>query len=211
MKGVRIPIPPLEVQHEIVKILDTFSELGAELGAKLGAELEAQRKRYEYYRERLLSFEIGSRTGVSRIDELVAQKGVKQRAIGEFGELVRGSGIQKSDFIESGVGCIHYGQIHTHFGVYANETKSFVDPRFAARLRKAGKGDLVIATTSEDDRSVAKAVAWIGDENVAVSTDAYILRHPFNPKYLSYFFETEFFSEEEKKTHHGNQSTSHLW
>ena len=118
--------------------------------------------------------------------------------IGEFGELVRGNGIQKSDFTESGVGCIHYGQIHTHFGVYAAKTKTFVNPKFATRLRKANKGDLVIATTSEDDGGVAKAVAWIGDKRVAVSTDTYILQHPHNPKYLSYFFETEFFRKQKK-------------
>lgn len=47
-----IPIPPLEVQQEIVSILDKFTELTAELTA----ELEARKKQYEYYREKLLSF-----------------------------------------------------------------------------------------------------------------------------------------------------------
>lgn len=111
---------------------------------------------------------------------------------------MRGTGIQKSDFTETGVGCIHYGQIHTHYGTWANETLSFVSPEFAARLRKAHTGDLVIATTSEDDAAVAKAVAWIGDEDVAVSTDAYIFRHTLNPKYVSYFFQTEQFQSQKK-------------
>ena len=53
MKAFRIPVPPLEVQREIVNILDTFSELQAELEA----ELEARRKQYEYYRDRLLDFD----------------------------------------------------------------------------------------------------------------------------------------------------------
>ncbi len=111
---------------------------------------------------------------------------------------MRGSGIQKSDFTDTGVGCIHYGQIHAHYGTWANETKSFVKPAFAARLRKAHIGDLVIATTSEDDEAVAKAVAWLGDEDVAVSTDAYIFRHTLNPKYVSYFFQTEQFQQQKK-------------
>ena len=46
----KIPIPPLSVQKEIVRILDTFTELTAELTA----ELEARKKQYEYYREQLL-------------------------------------------------------------------------------------------------------------------------------------------------------------
>ena len=48
-KKFQIPIPPLEIQEEIVKILDTFTELEA--------ELEARRRQYEYYRNKLLSFE----------------------------------------------------------------------------------------------------------------------------------------------------------
>lgn len=118
--------------------------------------------------------------------------------MGEIGSFMRGSGIQKSDFTDTGVGCIHYGQIHTHYGTWADETKSLIKPELAARLRKAHTGDLVIATTSEDDKAVAKAVAWLGDEDVAVSTDAYIFRHTMNPKYVSYFFQTEQFQQQKK-------------
>lgn len=120
--------------------------------------------------------------------------------LGETGTFIRGTGIKKSDFSSSGIGCIHYGQIHTHFGTWANETKSYVNTEFATRLRKASKGDLVIATTSEDDEAVGKAVAWLGDENVAVSTDAYIFKHSLNPKYISFFFQTEHF-QKQKKSH----------
>jgi type I restriction enzyme S subunit len=50
----RIPVPPIEVQREIVKILDKFTQLEAELGAELDAELEARRRQYEHYRLRIL-------------------------------------------------------------------------------------------------------------------------------------------------------------
>ena len=49
-----IPVPPLEVQEEIVRILDTFTTLEAELEA----ELSARKKQYEYYREQLLTFRL---------------------------------------------------------------------------------------------------------------------------------------------------------
>lgn len=52
---IPIPIPPLPVQEEIVKILDTFTELEAELETQLEAELEARKKQYEYYRNKLLT------------------------------------------------------------------------------------------------------------------------------------------------------------
>ena len=48
----RIPLPPLPIQQEIVRILDTFTNLTAELTA----ELTARRKQYEYYRDELLTF-----------------------------------------------------------------------------------------------------------------------------------------------------------
>ena len=47
-----IPIPPLEVQEEIVRILDNFTNLAAELQA----ELQARQEQYEYYRNKLLTF-----------------------------------------------------------------------------------------------------------------------------------------------------------
>lgn len=52
IKEIIIPVPPLEIQAEIVKILDNFTELTAELTA----ELEARKKQYEYYRDYLLDF-----------------------------------------------------------------------------------------------------------------------------------------------------------
>lgn len=55
LNKIEIPIPPLHVQREIVRILDNFTELTAELTA----ELFARKKQYNYYRDQLLSFEEG--------------------------------------------------------------------------------------------------------------------------------------------------------
>lgn len=52
MIPIEVPIPPLKVQEEIVKILDRFAEYAAELQA----ELQARQEQYEYYRNKLLSF-----------------------------------------------------------------------------------------------------------------------------------------------------------
>lgn len=52
LKNFPIPLPPLSIQQEIVRILDTFTNLTAELTA----ELTARRKQYEYYRDELLTF-----------------------------------------------------------------------------------------------------------------------------------------------------------
>lgn len=66
VKGFKIPIPcpenrekSLEIQAEIVRILDAFTELTTEITAELSAELSARKKQYNYYRDQLLSFEDG--------------------------------------------------------------------------------------------------------------------------------------------------------
>ena len=56
LKKLPIPVPPLLVQREIVRILDNFTELEAELETEIRAELTARKKQYEYYRDKLLSF-----------------------------------------------------------------------------------------------------------------------------------------------------------
>ncbi|KNE02937.1 hypothetical protein ACM22_06065 [Helicobacter pylori] len=55
-KKYKFPIPPLEIQQEIVKILDQFLALTTDLLAGIPAEIKAQKKQYEYYREKLLTF-----------------------------------------------------------------------------------------------------------------------------------------------------------
>lgn len=57
LKKIKIPLPPLEEQQRIVDILDRFDTLCNDLTAGLPAEIEARRKQYEYYRDKLLTFE----------------------------------------------------------------------------------------------------------------------------------------------------------
>ena len=55
-KQIVIPVPPLPIQAEIVRILDNFTERTTELAEQLTAELTARKKQYEYYRDKLLTF-----------------------------------------------------------------------------------------------------------------------------------------------------------
>ncbi len=58
MVNYPIPVPPLEEQERIVSILDRFDTLTNDLSQGLPAEIEARRKQYEYYRDRLLTFQM---------------------------------------------------------------------------------------------------------------------------------------------------------
>jgi type I restriction enzyme S subunit len=139
---------------------------------------------------------------MSRIDDLIAKKcpsGVKYATLGEMGLFVRGNGLQKKDLKDSGFACIHYGQVHTQYGTQASITKSFVTNQLASRLRKAEPDNLIIATTSEDDEGVCKAMAWMGTSAVAVSGDCYVYRHSLNPLFVAYFFQTNSFREQKMR------------
>lgn len=140
---------------------------------------------------------------MSRFDELITEfcpDGVEYRKLGEVGTFTRGTGIQKKDFVESGMPCIHYGQVYTHYGLCASETKSFISPELYKTRKKANTGDLVIATTSENEEDVCKCVAWLGNEPCAVSGDAYIYSHSLDPKYVAYCFGSESFQKQKTRT-----------
>ncbi len=73
-------------------------------------------------------------------------------------------------------------------------------PKSLQRKRvKLKKGDLVIATTGENDEDLCKAVAWLGSEDIAVSNHTCIYKHNLNPKYVSYFFQTEQFHSQKRQ------------
>lgn len=199
MNSFKIPIPPLEIQEKIVKVLDIFTELEA----TLEAELSMRKKQYEYYRNKLLTFDNitdkgdGSNSIWQRLAQLCPQ-GVPMVALGEIGTFIRGSGLQKKDFVESGVGCIHYGQIYTYYGTFTHTTKSFVSEEFAKKAKMASFGDLVMATTSENVSDVCKVVAWLGKESIVISGDALIIKHNQNAKYMAYLFQTKHFLDFKK-------------
>lgn len=57
ISALEIPVPPLEEQARIVSILDRFDALCNDLTSGLPAEIEARKKQYEYYRDKLLTFQ----------------------------------------------------------------------------------------------------------------------------------------------------------
>lgn len=180
---IEIPLPPIEVQTEIVRILDKFTSLEAELEA----ELDCRKRQYEYYRDRLLSF------------ENVGGEEVEWKKMSEVGTFIRGNGLQKKDFTESGVGCIHYGQIYTKFNTFTDKTLTYCSENVARKLTPVHPGDLIIACTSENVEDVCKTVAWLGKEDIVTGGHACVFSHHENPKYIAYLLQTENFFQQKKK------------
>ena len=177
-----IPIPPLKVQEEIVRILDTFTELIAELIA----ELTARKKQYTYYRDKLLSFEEGE---------------VEWRPLGEIGEFTRGKRFVKTDMISEGFPCIHYGEMYTHYNIWADKTKSFVSYETAKKLKKVNTGDVVITNTSENLEDVGKAVVYLGKLQAVTGGHATIFKpsSQITGKFLAYYTQTGMFAGQKRK------------
>ena len=186
---ILIPLPPLEIQSRIVEVLDKMTTLTAELEA----ELEARKQQYEYYRNKLLTF--------SEIGE--GNRQVTWKKISEIGTIYRGIAYSKKDFTDTGTPCIHYGQIYTRYGTFANKTFTCVSKDLAKGKRLAKKGDLVMAVTSENMEDVGKCLAWLGEDEILVSNHACFIRHSLNPKYLAYFLQTSYFFNYKKKISKG--------
>ncbi len=183
---VPIPCPDnpeksLAIQSEIVRILDKFTTLTAELTA----ELNMRKKQYNYYRDQLLSFKDGE---------------VEWKTLGEIGEFIRGKRFTKADYVEDGgISVIHYGEIYTRYGVYTTHSLSQVRADMAASLRYAKHGDVVITDVGETVEDVGKAVAWLGDDDIAIHDHCYAFRHSLNPKFISYYMQTDSFISEKAK------------
>jgi type I restriction enzyme S subunit len=180
LKKISIPVPPLPVQEEIVNILDKFTSLEAELKA----ELKARTRQYEYYRNQLLAFE---------------GKEIEWKALGDIGEFIRGKRFVRTDMIEEGFPCIHYGEMYTHYNVFATESKSFISEELAKKLRVAKKGDVVIVAAGETIEDIGKATAWLGESDVVTHDACFTFRSSLNPKFVAYFSRTKLFHDQIKK------------
>ena len=110
--------------------------------------------------------------------------------LGEVATISRGGNFQKKDFAESGVPCIHYGQIYTRYGLYADKTISSISNEAAQKQKFAQPNDIVMAVTSENVEDVCKCVAWVGNEPIAVSGHSVIIHHNQHAKFLTYYFHT---------------------
>lgn len=128
-----------------------------------------------------------------------------QKTLGEVGSFTRGGGFQKSDFVEHGIPCIHYGQIHTKFGPFITSHITELSSDLESKTKFASKGDLVIAITSEDTEGSCKSTAWLGDYPVAVGGHAAIYKHSMNPLYMSFFFKSTLFNYAKIEYVHGTK------
>ena len=170
-----IPVPPLEIQYEIIRILDSFAAISSELNAELGKELTARKKQYNYYRDTLLSF-----------DNTVKKVKLKDIAV----DIYRGAGIKREEVTETGIPCVRYGEIYTTYNTWFDACVSHTKLEYVSNPKYFEHGDILFAITGESVEDIAKSVAYIGNEKCLAGGDIVVLKHNQEPRYLAHVLST---------------------
>ena len=134
LKDYKLPLPPISVQQTIVSELDKINEL-----IRLKKE---QLKDYDNLAQSIFYEMFG--------DPVINEKGWEFMKIGEIGTVERGAGISKKDFVEDGLPCIHYGQLHTILGPTTRHHHSCIPESLLPKYKIAHTNDVIMAITSED-------------------------------------------------------------
>lgn len=176
----KIPLPPLPVQEEIVRILDKFTELTAGLTAELTAELTARKQQYEYYRDQLISF--GNDMPLVELGNLAT-------------DMYRGVGIKRDEVSSEGTPCVRYGEIYTTYNVWFDKCVS----KTMAGSKTFEYGDVLFAITGESVEEIAKSCAYVGNEKCFAGGDVVVMKHEQNPKYIAYALSTTMAQKQKSK------------
>ena len=182
-----IPIPDLNEQQRIVSRLDSAFAHIDELKANAEKQLSEARGLFQKALTKAME----------------PKEGWEEKPFGDVGTFSRGINFSKSDFIEDGFPCIHYGQIHTRLGVVTHQHLTSIPPNLVRNDKLASKGDIIIAITSEDVEGSCKCTAWLGDYDIAVGAHAAIYKHSLNPAYVSYYMKSAMFQKGKEPYVHG--------
>ena len=165
------PIPPLEVQQEIVRILDHFTELTE----KLNMELIAREQQYNYYLNELLTF----------------HSDIPKMKLGEIAtQIYRGSGIKRDELESTGIPCVRYGEIYTTYNIWFDQCVSHTSEEKIKNPKYFEYGDILFAITGESVEDIAKSCVYTGHERCLAGGDIVVMKHNQDPKYMGYVLST---------------------
>ena len=100
IEKIEVSLPPIEIQNKIVKILDRFQELLSDTKGLLPLEIEQRRKQYEYYREKLLTFDEGEGYALSTAQHSTAQRQITSKFFELLKKAAKIAGVGVSDKVE---------------------------------------------------------------------------------------------------------------
>ena len=184
---IKLPVPPLEVQREIVRILDNFTFLTAELAA----ELAARQKQYEYYRDSLLTFKPNESTILNertneRTNELELSGAIRWMKLGDIADIGTGNG-------------------NTNEGLDTGKYPFFVRSQ-DIKYKNEYDFDETAIITSGDGVGVGKIFHFVSGK-YALHQRAYrvhITSDNVLPKYFFYYFKNSFLTYISKASFHSS-------
>ncbi|WRB84664.1 restriction endonuclease subunit S [Helicobacter pylori] len=201
-KKYKFPIPPLEIQQEIVKILDAFTELNTELNT----ELKARKKQYQYYQNMLLDFndinqnhkdaKMSAKTYPKRLKTLLqtlAPKGVEFRKLGDIGEFYSGLvGKSKKSFSQGNKFYVPYVNVFNNPQLDLNALES-VQIGDKEKQNTIQLGDVLFTGSSEnlEDCAMSCVVTQKIEKDIYLNSFCFGFRffdkNLFNPSFLKHF------------------------
>lgn len=150
LSKIEIPVPPLPVQDEIVRILDEYTNLEAELEAKLSEEIELKQKQYEWYRDELLTM----------------SDDVSMVSLGDIGTVCMCKRILKSQ--TNDIGGVPFYKIGTFGGVANAYISEELFEEYRDKYNYPKKGDILISAAGTIGRTIVfdGQPAYFQDSNI---------------------------------------------
>lgn len=186
----RLDFPCISIseQTRIVGILDTFT---ASI-ANLKEQIKERRMQYNY----LIDSVFGN--SYEKMLELRDRGELLLEPLSSHGVFTRGRRFVRTDVVESGMPCIHYGDMYTYYGIMAKVANTFLPYDFPKKMRYAKNGDVVIVGAGENNEDIGVGVAWLGDEPAAVHDACYIYESDFDAVFLSYYLRSSIYHHQIK-------------
>ena len=184
-----IQIPPLEIQCEIVSVLDDYTENIVELQNQLTAEITARQKQYEFYRDKLLTFDV-LRGGTINF---------YQRTLGELFDFRNGLSKGK-EFFGKGTPFVRYTDVYNHRTLRKKDITALVECTEDEKERlKVSRGDVLFTRTSETAEDIGWSSVMLDDMDDCVFNGFTIKATPKTkellPEYCAYCFSTADFRQ----------------
>ena len=195
-KSIQIPLPPLSVQQEIVRILDKFTQLEAELEA----ELEGRKRQYEYYRNKLLTF-----------NEIGGTK-VEWKTLGEVGEVTKLAGFEFTNYVKYN----DTGKIIALRGLNVKGSLDLSDVKYIdeSDFSKLNRSKLYI------NDMLFTYVGTVGSVALIPENDKYYLApnvarirfldRKINPRFMFHYFQSDEFKKKQINRYLGSSSMKNL-
>jgi type I restriction enzyme S subunit len=183
--------PTLPEQHQIVEFLDEKTSIIDDLIQKKQRKIELLKEQRTSIINHIVTKGLNPNvkmkdSGVEWIGEIPEHWELKR--LNTLGRFSKGGGIRKDEILPSGLPCIRYGEIYTHYDRIVFSTISFISEESSRNCESIKKGDVLFTGSGETIEDIGKSVVYYGDSDVFVGGDIIILRlnQGLDPIFISY-------------------------